>query len=217
MNMETIGNIRTYRQIIKLQRAVMHAERNIISPHKLVNMNPAKWDRWVYFPIKNKKCPNMPEYFATPPRVLLRIFSIAQLPEESQFADLGSGLGMACFTASFFFKHVTGFEFDRRLFSSAERIRRKFNLNNVDFKKTDFLEADLKPYNVLFMYWPFKIKFAELMSDKLKETKPGTYIISHKYNKQDVFNPKDYTAIYPDLWKGITYKLLPATFVFRRK
>jgi hypothetical protein len=126
---------------------------------------------------------------------------------------------MTCFTASLFFDHVTGFEFDPRLIRKAEAIRRMFRLNNIEFKRSDFIKADLSRYNVLFMYWPFENNFAELMSSKLKKTRPGTSIISFKYGREihDIFNQKYFTEKYPGLLKHIPENLLPSTYVFERK
>lgn len=207
------GNFGVLRKISQLKYAVRRAEKKLAPESMRASLSPYKWTAFA------TTGPRFPAYAATHPKVLLHIFHKLNFPGNSRFADLGSGVGMPCFIASFFFDHVTGFEFDKRLLHKAEGIRRMFRLNNIEFKNTDFLKADLTPYNVLFMYWPFENNFAELMHDKLKETKPGTFIISYKFtNKiESIFNKEDFKEEYPGLYQYYPENLLPSTYVFRRK
>ena len=81
----------------------------------------------------------------------------------------------------------------------------------------DFLEADLRKYDAIFMYWPFYEDFSGLMSEKLKETRPGTFIISHRYGRKDVFSPNDYKLAYADISSLVNLDFTSGTFVFERK
>ena len=161
--------------------------------------------------------PRQPGYVATPLRSIFNALKELKLPKNNQFADLGSGLGMVCFAASFFFKHVTGFEIDPRLRTKAKQIQRKFGLQNVQFLNKDFLKADLRPYKTIFLFQPFVEGFSRLMVEKLKETRSGTFIISYvvdlRYISTDIVFHSNYTDRLRDSLCGNP----PDTFVFKRR
>jgi protein-L-isoaspartate O-methyltransferase len=162
-------------------------------------------------------------YASTPAGALINILSKIRFPEGSEFTDWGAGLGLACFTAALTksFKNIVGYEIDQRLFNEAEKIRIKFNWNNalknVRFENKDFLEVDPRPHSVIFIYRPFVDNFPKLMSEKLKNTKPGTFIVSHAYGRIDVFSPKYFRSIYPDHFDFSTPDFLLGIYVFIRK
>jgi SAM-dependent methyltransferase len=208
------------RKISLYNEAILRAERTLVQ-RKLVirkdgpkhSVENARPDQHIIFKTNAER---FSLHVMTQPDVLLEIFSRVPFLIKDNFADLGCGLGMQCFIAANFFKQVTGFEFNKDVFSQAEKIRTRFKLNNVRFRNEDFLNADLRPYNALFMYLPFYNDFVESMSEKLKETTPGTFIISFKYSEKNVFPNKYFKAIYPDKYMGIC-NTLPSTFVFERK
>ena len=210
--MKPIGRISTLKQIIRLERAVRQAEMKIIPPW----IHPEEYpDNRVSFSTHG---PRRPVYAATPLRSILEVIGKAGLPKEGHFADLGSGLGMACFVASFYFSQVTGFEFDHEILAEAEKIRQRFNLNNVRFLNIDFLRANINPYNVIYMFHPFLDNFSELIVNILKETKPGTVIISHVVDLEVFSKDLVLKRYYPNFWKSHPDKdQLPGTFVYERK
>jgi len=211
--MVAVGKFGIYRQTIKVVKAVK-LDEGMINPSVIrTRKNP---ERWVVF---NSNGPRLPTYSAVPPRIFLNVFNKMSFPKKSAFCDLGAGKGLACFIASFYVSSAIGYEIDPELHGKAEFLREKLGLKNVGFINKDFLAADLKPYNILFMHRPFEENLVELMSNKLKETKSGTFIISYRFDKEieNIFDPKDYTEQYPGLWKYVPQPLLPTIFVFKRK
>ena len=199
------------RRLKVFERAVRQAERKLSPLYP-----PAALDRdgLVSF---DTNCPRGAAYAASPSGNIFEAFKKVPSPEKRSLVDCGSGLGLPCFIASLLFKDATGVELDHRLFIESEKIRRKLKINNVRFENMDFLEADLRKYDAIFMHWPFYEDFSGLMSAKLKETRPGTFIISHRYGKKDIFSPKDYRLIYADISNFITSDFTSGTFVFERK
>lgn len=93
---------------------------------------------------------------------------------EYSFVDVGSGMGKACFCASFYdFKKISGFDFDPHLVARA-----KANLEIVKTKRTievDFYEADatgvilpIEP-TFIFLYHPFNhIVMQKFLNNNIK-------------------------------------------------
>lgn len=106
-----------------------------------------------------------------------------KLPVSSRdrFADLGSGLGMVCFSASLAFRNITGFEIDPKLVDLSRGIKKRFGIENVRIRNMDFLNANLSNFQVIYVYWPFINDYSRLIDEKLATTKPGTVIISRLY------------------------------------
>ena len=199
--------IGTLKKIITIERSVRQAERKFVPPWMLSGEYANKRESFT------TNGPRRSVYLATSLRSLLEIFKKVDLPKEGHFADLGSGLGMACFTASFYFRQVTGFEIDPKVNAAAEQIRQKFSLNNVRLINADFLNADLQPFDVIFMFRPFLDNLLGTMFEKLKETRPGTLVIRHGYNSDEVF----YASLYKGIWKGFLDDINSGTFVYQRR
>jgi protein-L-isoaspartate O-methyltransferase len=218
--MGMIRKVGISKKVSLYNEAILRAERKLVRNKSVqikgdpaVYVDNARLDQHLIFKTHTER---YALHVVTHPNVLMEIFRKVPFPKKDNFADLGCGLGMQCFIAANFFKNVTGYEINKAVFTEAENIRGSFNLNNVRFENSDFLNADLRPYNALFMYLPFYRDFVELMSEKLKETSPGTLIISFKYKEEDVFPKKHFEAFYPDKFTDIC-RVLPSTFVFKRK
>ena len=137
--------------------------------------------------------------------------------QKAHFADLGSGFGRICFAASFVFKKVTGFEIDSQLCEEAEKTRQQFGIRNVTFLNRDFLTADLRPFEVLYFYKPFKRLFPLLMAEKLAETKPGAVVISYLETGPDLFNPDLFRPVYPPNWGSCDEEVSSHFYVVKRR
>ena len=202
-----------------IQRRVRLSEKRFISQYGLPQLNLNIDERVCFETIG----PQRPIYSSTPPEALLHVLFKIQFPKGSRFADWGSGFGSACFAAALTrsFKEIVGYEIDQRLFNEAEKIRIKCNWNNtltnVRFENKNFLEVDPQPYGMIFVYWPFFDNFSKLMSEKLKNIKPGTFIVSHAYHDTKVFSRDHFKLIYPDHLDFSTPDFLPGIYVFIRK
>lgn len=131
------------------------------------------------------------------------------LPAEINAADAGAGFGGFCFAAREFaanfpssIKHfnITGFEYDPDIYKEAQNIKDLHGIKNVRFNHADFLNIDIKDYNLIFVYKPFLDDFDNLMSRKLEEAKKGTLVIYHLVSWIDAFYPKSYKKVYSPLF-----------------
>ncbi len=192
-----------FKRLKQIELAVKRAEQKFMPSGFKEKIGPNDWG--FFFP----EGPRHPSYHATPPRHLLRHFvdlthiKKTGLSPDSHFADLGSGLGMVCFTAAMFpyFREVTGIEIDPHLHAEAEKIRQKFGVRNVEFRNADFMNADLREFDVLYFFRPYKDSFVQLMRDKLVETNPGTIVISYGGFDIKLFRLRAFRPIYPINWK----------------
>lgn len=104
------------------------------------------------------------------------------LPESFHFADLGSGLGSACFAAAAHFDMVTGFETNQTLREEAENLRQFYMISSIRFRNEDFTDADLRPFNVVYFFKPYTNKSVFMdIHELLLGTAPGTVIISRSF------------------------------------
>lgn len=193
-------NIRT--RLIRIEEAVRQAAWKFVDATTDKQIGPQDW------PTFSTTAPNKAEYAAFPAITLYMGLEDLGLPRDFSFADLGSGLGNACFPAALYFKHaalyfknVVGFELDSRLCAEAEGIGREHGFNNISFRNEDFLKADLSPFQVIFTYHPFRDNFIPLMKKRLRDIPSGTIIISILFNHvlPSIFTRDIFQKIYPAL------------------
>jgi methylase of polypeptide subunit release factors len=140
-------------------------------------------------------------YIASDTYALYSLIERLDLNPKYHFADLGSGLGAACFTAAQHFKNVVGFEMDTPLCEEAEVVRQELGFDNVRFINQDFLDnnVDLSSFKVLYTFQPFLSDFKELMSERMRKIEPGTFVIAYVffYLHQHLFPTDSFRLIYP--------------------
>ena len=198
----------------KIERAVKQAEKKLM-PHGSL----CQTDDWRLAPTDG---PRAAVYMATPPLELLELFESLRetidLSAYHHFADLGSGLGMASFAAATIFEQVTGFECDERLFLKAEQIRQQFGIANVNFLKRDFTRRpNLKDFDLVYFWKPFRDDFIHQMGKILRKTKPGTLIISRIFTDEHLFDQRRFTPIYPPDWEPSNRFHFSMFYVLARK
>jgi hypothetical protein len=95
------------------------------------------------------------------------------LERYAHMADLGSGDGRAVLLGSLFTR-ATGYEIDGELYRTSLAIRDELNLTRAGFYHQDYLEADLSPYDLLYLYpdKPFS-----LLEQKLAATWRGRLLV----------------------------------------
>jgi len=179
-------------RLLRVQAAVRKAEKQFVNPkikHQL------RKNDWAWF---LTQAPRGAEYGATPAEPFLQTIEALELSPKLSFADLGSGLGNACFAAGLHFEQVTGFELDGRLVDSAKRIKQQFGFTNILFRAEDFLTTNLSSFQVFYLYHPFVTNFAELMALKMQTLRSGTIIIAnvHESSRQRIFQPEHFRLIY---------------------
>lgn len=100
-------------------------------------------------------------------------FRTIRLERFKHFADLGSGDGKVALIASLFTKS-TGIECDEELVKRSNHIKEKMGANNLHFIRGDFVEEDLRAYDILFIYPDNPIIRLE---QKLLKDFPGDLIV----------------------------------------
>jgi predicted RNA methylase len=188
--------IRTAGQLSRLSRmetAVWRAERKFVSAREARILSPGEA---IVFPTR---APNHAEYASLSPVLLLVHIEELDLDPELVFADLGSGLGAACFAAAFHFKRVVGLELDPRLVEEAQRLQKQLGFDNVAFRNEDFLKADLSGCGVLYLFHPFSDNFVPLMAERLRDIPSGTLVISRVFNyaRPGIFTAEFFERVHP--------------------
>jgi SAM-dependent methyltransferase len=127
--------------------------------------------------------PNRPIYQTTSPEALLRFLEKQNLPRNLKVADLGSGLGTACFAATELFDEIVGFEIDSVLIAASRLLRWKLGISRkvLKFYWRNFLKANLSSFDLLYVFRPFIENFEDVMSSVLNQLRPGTRIIFTAY------------------------------------
>jgi len=126
-----------------------------------------------------------PVYHGTPVMALANYLDElkkeVELPETFHFADLGSGLGSACFAAAAHFDLVTGFETNQTLRQEAENLRQFHMISSIRFRDEDFMAADLRPFNIIYFFKPYVRDVFAALHRRLLDARPGTVIISRSF------------------------------------
>ena len=108
-------------------------------------------------------------------------------PKPNQkFYDLGCGTGRICFLASIKYNlKATGIELLPTFIDNARRISHKFNLENISFIQTDWLEYDFSDADIIYVAATcLENDTLILLTEKIQGLNVGTYIISvsHQIN-----------------------------------
>jgi hypothetical protein len=80
-----------------------------------------------------------------------RGFCHFQLDQYSHMADLGSGDGIVVVIASLF-TQATGYEIDEWLYQKSIEFWHSLNLSKAIFLREDFLQANLRGHDLLYLY-----------------------------------------------------------------
>lgn len=138
--------------------------------------------------------PNRPIYQTTNPETLLRFIERQNLPRNLKVADLGSGLGTACFAATELFDQVVGYEIDPILVFASRILRWKLGISRktLKFYWINFLKADLSSFDLLYVFRPFIENFEEVMSSILNQLRPGTRVVCMAYPPGNLLSPPQY-------------------------
>lgn len=80
-----------------------------------------------------------------------KLFEQIGLEDYQHLADIGSGDGRVVLVASLFTR-ATGIEVDPELIDLGRQVARELNLSRAGFLKGDARQADLSPYDLLYIY-----------------------------------------------------------------
>jgi len=149
------------------------------------------------------RTPDVP-YVPTPHRVVDAMLRVAKVGKRDVLYDLGSGDGRIPIAAAqkFGITRSVGIDLDQELIDEANRNRIKAGVDErVKFLKADLFESDVSDATVITLYLLPRLNL-QLIPKLLKETKPGTRVVSHGFNmgswKAEQALEVEGTAIY--LW-----------------
>ncbi|MBS0635705.1 MAG: methyltransferase domain-containing protein [Verrucomicrobia bacterium] len=122
-------------------------------------------------------------YGETPLKTLDDIIARCPIKQDDVVYELGSGRGRACFWLALYkgFKTV-GIEYIPQFVESAKRIQKLYNVENVQFRTQDILEADIQDASWIYLFGsalPDETIMA--LTERLEKLRPGTKIITISY------------------------------------
>jgi SAM-dependent methyltransferase len=125
-------------------------------------------------------------YAPTPEAVVDEMLEIAQVSPKDIVYDLGSGDGRIVIAAAKRFgARGVGIEIDPELVRDAIENARQAGVDHlVRFAEADFFTADLSEATVVTLYLLPEVN-RQLLPKLLAELRPGTRIVSYKYNLGD--------------------------------
>ena len=143
-------------------------------------------------------------YVPTPHRVVDAMLRVAKVGKSDVLYDLGSGDGRIPITAArkYGIARGVGVDIDQERIDEANKNRVKAGVGErVSFIKADLFQSDLSEATVITLYLLPRLNL-QLIPKLLKETKPGTRVVSHGFNmgswKAEQALEVDGTTIY--LW-----------------
>ena len=125
-------------------------------------------------------------FVGTPPDVVDAMLAGAEVKDTDIVYDLGSGDGRIVIAAALKYgAHGVGIEIDPVRIKEAEENARKAGVSHkVRFIKADLFEADIREATVVTLYLLENLN-VRLRPRLLRELKPGTRIVSHRFRMGD--------------------------------
>jgi SAM-dependent methyltransferase len=149
-----------------------------------------------FFPLEGAR---EPWYGPTPILQLIEHLRTLELPKETHFVDLGSGLGNACIAAAEVFDKVTGFEIVPEVMREAQAVRDEFGLDRIDYRLEDFMQASWQDFGLIYFFKPFVEEdvFAQIAEKLVVEARPGAVIISRRFMNSWLYMPEMFDYLQP--------------------
>lgn len=129
------------------------------------------------------RTPDVP-YVPTPHAVVDAMLKMAKVSKRDVLYDLGSGDGRIPIAAARKYRiaRAVGIDIDQKLIDEANRNRIKAGVGErVSFITADLFESDLSEATVITLYLLPRLNL-KLLPKLLKESKPGTRVVSHGFN-----------------------------------
>jgi SAM-dependent methyltransferase len=144
-------------------------------------------------------------FVTTPDEVVVAILKLAEINESDLLYDLGSGDGrIPIAAAKHFGVRAIGVEIDAELVSLANENAKKTGVSDkVSFVQGDLFELDFSDATVLVIYLFPDINLK--LRPKILKMKPGTRIVSHRFDMGDWIPEKIEKVILPDGKEHLIY------------
>lgn len=152
---------------------------------------------------------------------LIKLIKLLPLKTKNNiFLDLGSGKGLAAFTASKFFLKVIGVEIIKKLYDDSLINLKKMKYNNIEFYYDDATKFNIsKEINVIFLSNPcYKNMMLKIIKNILKsynENKRDLYIIYYTLNYTciDIMS-ENFEIIHKEYFNS---KTMPEAIIYKAK
>lgn len=135
----------------------------------------------------NKGEANVHAYGETPLTTLEQISKECRLSSKDVVYELGCGRGRTCFWLNQFIGcRVVGVDFVPEFIQRANEIKKKFQLNEMEFRLENFLDTDLSGATVIYLYGTcLPTSTIEQLISKFATLPKGTKIITVSYPLTD--------------------------------
>jgi precorrin-6B methylase 2 len=122
----------------------------------------------------------------TPQEVVERMLKLARVKGDDVLYDLGSGDGrLVIAAAKKFGARAVGFELDAGLVKLARENARKAGVENlVEFRRQDFLTADISPASVVTLYLSYDGNLA-VRPQLMQQLRSGARVVSYTFDMGD--------------------------------
>ena len=126
-------------------------------------------------------------YGETPPATMDKIAKECGISSHDTVIELGCGRGRTCFwLASILKAKVIGIDFVPEFIENAEKVRKKYKIENLKLKCADFLKEDFKKGTVVYLHGTSMTDGEiTLLADKLTRMKKGTRVITVSFPLTD--------------------------------
>lgn len=133
-------------------------------------------------------------YGETPLTTMDLIAKECRIKEIDHVFDLGCGRGRNCFWLNSFIKcHVTGIDQVSQFIEKANVVKKRFNLDSIEFRNEDIIHADFTNATVLYLYGTcLEDKTIFSLIKKFQSLPSGTKIITVSYPLSDYTETEDF-------------------------
>jgi SAM-dependent methyltransferase len=136
-------------------------------------------------------------YGETPLVTLDKIVRVCGVVKEDVVYELGAGRGRSSFWLALYLGCKTiGIEYNPYFVTKAERIRRLFKINNLEFRNQNMLQADLSDATVVYLFGTaLDDSQIRALARRLAQLQAETKIITISYPLQDYITTPAFTLL----------------------
>lgn len=154
-------------------------------------------------------------YVPSKPEVVQKMLEIADVKTDDIVYDLGCGDGRILIKAveAFKVKKAIGYELDKQRYKSTiKEVQRRNLQDRIEIIHGNLFEADLSDATVVTLYltsWGN----ARLKPKLIKETRPGTRVVSHSFRMSEWRVVKEESVGY---FRTVYLYVIPQSFIVKR-
>lgn len=134
---------------------------------------------------------NIYAYGETPLPTMEMIAKQCRISSKDKVFELGCGRGRTSFWLHSFIKcRVVGVDFVPHFIKKANYVRKRYKIEDVEFRKENMIETDLTGATVIYLYGTcLNDEFIRKLAEKFAKLPAGTKIITVSYSLQEYSQP----------------------------